>query len=55
MSHVHVAAYDDGFLGIEVFEKLAKVFFPCHSVVEPTQFILRVWSVDGNEIEVFVL
>ena len=31
------------------------LFFPCHSVVEPTQFILRVWSVDGNEIEVFVL
>ena len=34
MSHVKVAAHDDGFLAVELFEVVEESIFPGHAVVE---------------------
>ena len=52
MGHVEVAAYDDGFLGLQLLEELQKVVLPLHAVVEPPQTVLRVGGIAGDEIEV---
>ena len=50
--HVHIAAHDDGLLGIEFLHITTEGFVPRHTVVETTQAILRIGCIDGDEIEV---
>ena len=40
VGYVKVAAEDDGFLGIKVFQVLAEVGLPGHAVVQPAQSVL---------------
>ena len=52
VSNVHIAAHDDGLLGIKFLHIPTEGFIPRHAVVETTQAVLRIGRIDGDEIEV---
>ena len=54
VGNIQVATNHDWFLGIKCLEELVEVVFPSHAIVQALQFCLRVWGIDGNEIEVVV-
>ena len=54
MSDVHVSTDDDRFLFVQIADICSEVIFPLHAVIKAYQFILRIWSINGNQIEVLI-
>ena len=51
MCHVHVAAHDDGLLGVELLQVGLEIVFPPHAVVEPSESVLGVGCIYAYQIE----
>ena len=55
MGYIHVSAHDDRFAVVQFVEIGLKVFFPCHTIVQTAQLILRIWCIYGDKKKCIIL
>ena len=53
MRHVQVTTHNDRFLFFQFFQIGTEIIFPFHSIIQPSQFFLRIGSIHSNQIKRF--